>query len=547
MRVSHLPTIHVYYEQACEGPTALEADAAEAEISNVLDRNRTLESAAFSGGKTALHHAAGRNDALLVRLLLERGCKPHQKVSLCLTTMLRSMTSFNRRYNEGSLSLVLTLHMENTHFIIDRLKTSVRNIHMHVVYDQTRHPSQSETQTKPNPLICFQDFSGKRACDLTRDLECLRLLGSLKKAPTPYAISRRTLMLTPPRRGTDDAGATPGHQHGGDRLLVRVHFRVAFWQKQNKLKMDTTSQTGGILNDGGRTSVGRTGGWVEGVTRWVDLRQKVLHVVQGDVSGKEEAETDRTPPPLLPILEGQTETEAVGVVSCPTEGVQSHHQRSVFDVRLLSCHSPTASLLFEQLKDYADAWKLSVASEVVEYAVNAAAELSQFARFIVDELIDDLVGEVAPDARGDAENSETTKVGGVPAPVAEAAMGMVLHVDSTTLNDQGSSSPTQVTGGDDDVHQPRRPQNVVSGTAISTDEQNLTVPPGIDAQAAASLLNFECTAIASWLTNSRETGNVTCIRSAPPGGQDRDPPLDPRRCRQFKREKTVQRVLVRLK
>lgn len=58
----------------------LEAAEADAAIVHVLDSNRTLESAAFCGGKTALHHAAARGDAFLVRLLLERGCKPHLKV-----------------------------------------------------------------------------------------------------------------------------------------------------------------------------------------------------------------------------------------------------------------------------------------------------------------------------------------------------------------------------------------------------------------------------------------------------------------------------------
>lgn len=64
-------------EAAAELAAAAEAEAA---IIRVLDSNRTLESAAFCGGKTALHHAAARGDAFLVRLLLERGCKPHLKV-----------------------------------------------------------------------------------------------------------------------------------------------------------------------------------------------------------------------------------------------------------------------------------------------------------------------------------------------------------------------------------------------------------------------------------------------------------------------------------
>lgn len=62
------------------GADRTKLEAAELAVARVLDNNRTLESAAFSGGRTALHHAAVRGDHNLVRLLLERGCKPHAKV-----------------------------------------------------------------------------------------------------------------------------------------------------------------------------------------------------------------------------------------------------------------------------------------------------------------------------------------------------------------------------------------------------------------------------------------------------------------------------------
>lgn len=62
------------------GADQIKLEAAELAVTRVLDSNRTLESAAFSGGRTALHHAAVRGDHSLVLLLLERGCKPHAKV-----------------------------------------------------------------------------------------------------------------------------------------------------------------------------------------------------------------------------------------------------------------------------------------------------------------------------------------------------------------------------------------------------------------------------------------------------------------------------------
>ncbi|CAN0056698.1 unnamed protein product, partial [Discosporangium mesarthrocarpum] len=52
----------------------------EAALHAILDANLTLESAQFEGGGTALHHAARRNDLVLVRLLLDRGVsKAHVK------------------------------------------------------------------------------------------------------------------------------------------------------------------------------------------------------------------------------------------------------------------------------------------------------------------------------------------------------------------------------------------------------------------------------------------------------------------------------------
>ncbi len=59
-----------------------ELQAAERAVVRLLDSNRTLESAPFSDGKTALHHAAARGDDFLVRLLLDRGCPPFLKVGI---------------------------------------------------------------------------------------------------------------------------------------------------------------------------------------------------------------------------------------------------------------------------------------------------------------------------------------------------------------------------------------------------------------------------------------------------------------------------------
>lgn len=57
-----------------------ELGVAEQAVVRVLDGDRTLESAPFSEGRTALHHAAARGDDFLVRLLLQRGCKPDVQV-----------------------------------------------------------------------------------------------------------------------------------------------------------------------------------------------------------------------------------------------------------------------------------------------------------------------------------------------------------------------------------------------------------------------------------------------------------------------------------
>lgn len=84
-----------------------ELEAAELAVIRVLDGNRTLESAAFSGGRTALHHAAVRGDHALVRLLLERGCKPHAKVRVLYDVLpiLRGANSHARSIFNSSTSM----------------------------------------------------------------------------------------------------------------------------------------------------------------------------------------------------------------------------------------------------------------------------------------------------------------------------------------------------------------------------------------------------------------------------------------------------------
>ncbi|CBN80035.1 hypothetical protein Esi_0022_0146 [Ectocarpus siliculosus] len=194
-----------------------ELENAERGILQVLDSNRTLETAPFSGGRTALHHAAARGDEFLVRLLLDRGCKPH-----------------------------------------------------------------------------LQDFEGKRASDLTRDLKCLRLLGALKKGCEPSAVSLRG------RRQDEEAATASGEkeERAGEKPLSRaramanVEFAVSF-----RLRGDEET-VGGTLGDTVRSDgssetprdwkqheraedeqiriIHRRGAWVNGVARSYDLRNKVL-------------------------------------------------------------------------------------------------------------------------------------------------------------------------------------------------------------------------------------------------------------------------------
>lgn len=77
-RTVHLTILPIKVSEI--GAKTTELENVEKTITSILDSNRTLEAAAFSGGKTALHHAAARGDDALVRMLLERGCIPHLKV-----------------------------------------------------------------------------------------------------------------------------------------------------------------------------------------------------------------------------------------------------------------------------------------------------------------------------------------------------------------------------------------------------------------------------------------------------------------------------------
>ncbi|CAM9249583.1 unnamed protein product, partial [Hapterophycus canaliculatus] len=331
-----------------------ELGVAEQTVSRILDSDRTLESAPFSGGKTALHHAAARGDDFLVRLLLARGCKADLK-----------------------------------------------------------------------------DFEGKRSCDLTRDLECLRLLGTLKKAVRPSALSMRRIkpgeVVT--ANGEAEQCDIAAVARSSARAMVDIQFSVSF----RRLKAD---QTAGPTSDGVATSIGSTEtadrsspGYgkegrtaapsedgketlVEGVARSYDVRNKVLYIgevgassimssaigaaagstASGSRSAHHENEGESSPDKLA--SEECSKGRRIGEDQC-----NRCSARHVLDVELLACLCPQGDELFKQLQVFSCAFKAGLARASLDLAVDAAADLGASYRLVLDTLVVDILkGEVALEA-----------------------------------------------------------------------------------------------------------------------------------------------------
>lgn len=418
-----------------------ELAAAEQKVLCVLDSDRTLESAPFSDGRTALHHAAARGDGFLVRLLLERGCQPHLKVRV-----LRPATKsgprepscdapkIGRHAKEFQSGGVILIGWEYAH---------------RVLCCGPRCGSYSTCTFSPPPSTTrdFQDFGGKRACDLTRDLTCLRLLGALKKAPEPISLRTRTREKTATSLSDEAGDGTLGPLRSSVRAITSVEFAVSFRPGQEEAAEQTLGGTvrspsenlpAGELERGedGQADAGAIGTavWVEGVARSYDVRNKMLFIhantnggdnIPGpagaaasptaDCSGTAETENAATPARNQPTDEEKKH--------CTEEGQRGRrYARHVLDVRLLSCLSSQGEELFDQLRAFSCAFSTRLARASLDIAVDAAADLGAVCREVFGELVFEIVKDgVATEAYRNEELAVAAKG------TATAAVGSVLR------------------------------------------------------------------------------------------------------------------------
>lgn len=107
-----------------------------------------------------------------------------------------------------------------------------------------------------------------------------------------------------------------------------------------------------------------------------------------------------------------------------TKGAESCHgyARHVLDVKLLSCSSPQAQELFDQLQEFSCAFKTDLVRSSLDIAVHAAANLGAFCRLILDGFVVEIIEEeVATEACREERLAVAAEL------TATAAIGNVLR------------------------------------------------------------------------------------------------------------------------
>lgn len=342
-----------------------------------------------------------------------------------------------------------------------------------------------------------QDFAGKRACDLTRNLKCLCLLEALKKAPTPIALCLP--VLAAPREGEEPTAQTM------TRTMTSVNFAVSFCQGQKSPEnvvecvADVRKSAAFCVEEvKGERGRGTGVAWRGGVARWFDLRNKVLYIE----NNSEEEGSDKTgnveasiaPPPLLAVVGREGEDGAAGDNTGAAIGRRCH-PRSILDVRLTCCLSPRGGELFDQLRIFSCEWKDRLARDVLDVAIDAAAELGALFRFVVlGDYTRDIVTEVAREAHYD----EQCIAADVAAALAESHAAALTawnaaptHAKELTREDDIPQS-TGVEDTTNKHHSERRLRVSIAGAVPGESAALLRQAAG---KNTAAMLNFRCTVI----------------------------------------------------
>lgn len=393
-----------------------------------------------------------------------------------------------------------------------------------------------------------QDFEGKRACDLTRDLKCLCLLGALKKAPEPSAISLR--VDTPSEAAAGASGETvhgtlcqpPSHS----RAMTNIEFLVAF---RPDVEGDTKQTLGGGAGSSGSSECPRGSrsergekeriagaapgtGWVEGVARSYDMRNKMLFVdpslagaaghaaARSTNRGGAQGEADN-PAASVSIQRANKETNG----RRGAEGPQTPPccARHVLDVRLLSCLSPRGEELFDQLRTFTACFKAGLARASLDLAVDAAADLGALCRAILGELVVEVMErDVATEACRDerlsraAEGAAAVAVGGV-LRTAQRAVILARHIAMKGIarrrrGPPATSAATNNPAGGK-MHRAKSSNHVVDDSGGGDANGSRSDAAAVVDKSVATRMSFRCTAIMS----ERRRGNVE--RDAREGGE----------------------------
>lgn len=305
--------------------------------------------------------------------------------------------------------------------------------------------------------------------------------------------------MAAPREGEESIAQTTA------RAMTSVNFAVSFCGGQKSAEnvvecVAGVRKSAAFCGDKVKGERGRGTGvaWRDGVARWFDLRNKVLYVEHNseeegsDKTGNDEASIP--PPPILAVVGREGEDGAAGDNTVPAIG-RRFHPRSILDVRLTCCLSPRGGELFNQLRVFSCEWKDRLARDVLDVAIDAAAELGALFRFVVlGDFTRDMVTEVAREAHNDEQFI-----------AADAAAALAeSHAAALTARDAASTHAKELTGEDnvpqstgvkdttEKHHSERRLRFSIAGAVPGESAALLRQAAG---KNTAAMLNFRCTVI----------------------------------------------------
>lgn len=271
------------------------------------------------------------------------------------------------------------------------------------------------------------------------------------------------------RYGTNASRAPPPLRQGGDkerRAMIGINFSVSF----RLVRAPSAS-----CRDAEETSPleAATTTWIRGVGRWFDVRNKVMYVDYGrERSGTTDSDNRET---------NSTCPGGQGGLG-PSNGGTHYQACHALDVVLTSCLSPRGAELFNQLQSYAVSWKTSLAAEVLCIAIDAAAEIGAWCRFVFHEVAAEVVFQVA----GQAFEEEWR--------VSSTGSFDEAHASTVARNGAPMACPDQslVVATDEGETQLQSPV-----TSTSTSTESTPARRGLDKLHAARKLYFRCLAIVS--------------------------------------------------